>query len=73
MTPPLTNAEKDRFMAEFSRIISESSEEIQESWDKEITWVHDIPHFTGNVHLKLQGKQADQYVALLNRLKGRAI
>ncbi|MFL9483803.1 hypothetical protein ACI6Q2_13580 [Chitinophagaceae bacterium LWZ2-11] len=73
MKPPLTDEQKEKFKVQFNAIISKAPLDVQAKWTNEISWVNDIPSFTNNVHQKLKGRLADEYVSLSNKLKGRNI
>lgn len=75
MKPDLTPEQKERFEKGFHAIIEKASPEIQNEWNKTKTiyWNLDMPSFESNIHLKLRGRLADEFVTLENKLKGRTI
>lgn len=73
--PDLTDEQKAEFVAQFNAIMKAAPDELQKIWPiyEGITWVGNIPHFSGNMHLKLKEKQQSQYEALKRKLDNRLL
>lgn len=69
--PSLTEFQKEKFKELFEQIILQSPQKVQDLWDGNIHWIRDLPIFNHSIHMKLQGKGANDYVILLNKLNDR--
>ena len=75
MKPDLTKQQKDSFEKQFKELVSKSdSTEAKKLLNDagQIIWIANIPQVT-QIAVKLHGKYAHDYVALLNRVNSRTI
>ncbi|HEY8784350.1 MAG TPA: hypothetical protein VIM16_22170 [Mucilaginibacter sp.] len=73
--PDVTEQQQNKFKEELDKIVKQAPEEVQKLWNDNnvITWISNIPTIHGNVHLHLKGKLQDQFISLMNKLKGRRL
>ncbi len=71
--PELTENQKASFEKSFRDIMDEAPKELQDYWDKRITWALDMPIFQKDILNKLPTRLKDKYVGLSNKIKGRNI
>lgn len=69
--PSLTEFQKEKFKELFELILSQAPQKVKDLWDGNIHWIGDLPNFNHPIPMKLQGKAANDYVILLNKLNDR--
>jgi len=71
--PVVTEEQKIKFKKELDSIVKQTPENVQKLWNDNdsILWVLDEPIIASGVHLKFKGREASEFVDLMNKILGR--